>query len=226
MPAHAVADNAAYAYVAWNADGVRVLDLSGGGRPTEVGFYVPADTADDRDAATRRARDGRRARRPQHRRHGRELGPVRTRVPAVGGHRGRPPARHAGPDRIDGLAGNDRIRGFDGADSLIGGPGVDDLTGGAGSDRLLGGDGGDVMGGERGNDRLAGGAGNDRLGAARRTTRSPAGPGATYLAGPGNDVVDAANGVRETLNCGPGRDRAVADRRDVARQCERIVRRR
>ena len=41
-----MADNAAYAYVAWNADGVRVLDLSGGGRPTEVGFYVPADTAD------------------------------------------------------------------------------------------------------------------------------------------------------------------------------------
>ena len=83
------------------------------------------------------------------------------------------------------------------------------------------------MGGERGNDRLAGGAGNDRLEGGPQNDTLAGGPGRnTYLAGPGNDVVDAANGVRETLNCGPGRDRAVADRRDVARQCERIVRRR
>jgi hypothetical protein len=36
----------------------------------------------------------------------------------------------------------------------------------------------------------------------------------------GNDVVNTADGVRDRVNCGPGRDRLVADRIDTAAGCE------
>ena len=42
----------------------------------------------------------------------------------------------------------------------------------------------------------------------------------------GNDVIRAHDGRREVIDCGPGRDRVIADRRDqVARNCERVLRR-
>jgi hypothetical protein len=228
-PGHAVADGNGYAYVAWNADGVRIFDLSNGGRPSEVGFFVPADAADPTATlpavahVTGVAYTGRHlvvtdansglyvlSYRPSLGTPGNDL--LRGTV---------------GPDRISGLAGNDRIRGFDAADTLTGGPGNDDLAGGGGADRILAGDGNDVVGGDRGNDRLEGGTGNDRLDGGPQNDMLVGGLGRnSYLAGPGNDVVEAANGVRETVNCGSGRDRAVADRRDLVRQCERVVRRR
>ena len=59
-----------------------------------------------------------------------------------------------------------------------------------------------------GADLLVGGRGPDRL-----------------LAGAGNDVVRARDGVRDRIACGPGRDLVVADRVDrIARDCE-LVRR-
>ncbi|HEX6713932.1 MAG TPA: thrombospondin type 3 repeat-containing protein [Thermoleophilaceae bacterium] len=103
-------------------------------------------------------------------------------------------------DLLDGLAGNDR---------LVGGAGNDCLKGGAGNDRLDGGAGDDVLDGGRGNDNLKGGPGKNR-----------------YSGGAGNDVVNARNGVTETVACGGGRDVATVDRSDVTRTCEVVKRRR
>ena len=104
----------------------------------------------------------------------------------------------AAGDRISGLAGNDRISGAGGADCLFGGPGADTLLGGSGNDRLDGG---------AGNDTLTGGTGTDAL-----------------SGGTGNDVINAKDGRRESVNCGPGRDRVRADRNDRLVGCERVSR--
>lgn len=102
-------------------------------------------------------------------------------------------------DLIFGLGGDDRIRGLLGSDCLVGDRGNDRLLGGKGSDRLTGG---------AGDDTLVGGDGVNR-----------------YDAGSGNDIVKAANGRRELISCGRGRDRARVDRRDLVRSCEQITRR-
>jgi Ca2+-binding RTX toxin-like protein len=47
----------------------------------------------------------------------------------------------------------------------------------------------------------------------------------TFDAGAGNDVVNSRDGVRETIVCGSGRDKLIADRLDIARGCESISRR-
>ena len=46
----------------------------------------------------------------------------------------------------------------------------------------------------------------------------------TYSGGSGDDIINAFDGKRQTVNCGPGRDRARLDRFDRARGCERIRR--
>lgn len=51
---HAVAEGVR-AQVAWNSDGLRVLDLSNPARPSEVGHYVPPDTADPTGAIPAKA---------------------------------------------------------------------------------------------------------------------------------------------------------------------------
>jgi hypothetical protein len=120
----------------------------------------------------------------------------------------------AGNDCIDGGPGNDRIAGLGGADRLDGAAGDDMLTGAAGADRLAGG---------MGKDKLSGGAGADRL------SDVPQGydevslqPAVNRLAaGAGADRVDTANGRRDQVHCGNGRDRAVADRVDRLESCER-----
>jgi Tol biopolymer transport system component len=40
----------------------------------------------------------------------------------------------------------------------------------------------------------------------------------------GDDVVDVRHGGRDLVDCGPGRDSALADRSDVVQHCERVVR--
>lgn len=40
----------------------------------------------------------------------------------------------------------------------------------------------------------------------------------------GNDLIEARNGFRDTIDCGSGRDRAVVDRADVVRHCEEVSR--
>ena len=86
-----------------------------------------------------------------------------------------------------------------GRDVLRGTPGRDVLRGLGGADRLYGFGGDDVLLGGRGRDRLFGGS--------------------------GSDVLRAADGARDTITCGAGRDRVYADRVDrIARDCE-LVRR-
>jgi TolB protein len=111
-----------------------------------------------------------------------------------------------------GSENNDRIAGTAFGDRILGLGGDDILDGRAGRDCLFGDAGNDELSGEAGDDRLDGGAGNDRL---------SGGPGKnSYYAGPGNDTVNAANGRREKVNCGSGRDKVRADRTDRLRGCE------
>ena len=94
------------------------------------------------------------------------------------------------------------------ADRLVGTNGPDVISGLAGNDRLFG---------RRGNDRLLGGVGNDLL---------DGGPGLDRLfGGPGRDTLQARDGQRDLVDCGPGKDVAVVDRRDVVRGCETVRRR-
>ncbi len=132
----------------------------------------------------------------------------------------------AGADTLRGLAGGDCLYGEQGSDSLSGGSGGDRLFGGAGNDRLDGGAGSDRLSGQAGNDRLTGGPGDDRLdGAAGSDTLSGGAGIDTYSGGSGADRISARDGRRETIACGTGRDRVVADRTDRVRSdCERVSR--
>ena len=92
-------------------------------------------------------------------------------------------------------------------DRLVGGRGADALFGGAGDDRVVGGSGNDLLSGGEGRDRLVGGPGRNR-----------------YVGGFGPDSINAANGVRELVDCGFGRDSVKADPRDRLSGCERVKR--
>lgn len=93
------------------------------------------------------------------------------------------------------LSGN--LLGGKGADRLIGGPTVDGLTGGSGNDLLRSGG---------GDDGLAPGAGRDRA-----------------FGGAGSDIFFAKDRRQDRLNCGPGPDIAIVDRRDSRKRCEGVL---
>ena len=129
----------------------------------------------------------------------------------------------AGSDLISGLGGNDMLygdacggtarlalelaAGGEGNDSVFGGRGDDRLYGTGGKDRLSGGPGNDTLSGGGGSDLLLGNKGHD-----------------TLRGGQGNDTIHAQDGRRDTINCGPGRDRVLADGQDRLRRCELIRR--
>ena len=121
-----------------------------------------------------------------------------------------------GSDLVQGDAGNDSLSGVTGNDLVNGGSGRDRRFGGTGNDRLSGGSDRDLLRGGAGGDRLTGGSGNDSLTGDTGTNR--------YSAGSGNDRIQAANGRRETVNCGPGRDVVRADRSDRLIRCEQARR--
>lgn len=102
--------------------------------------------------------------------------------------------------------------GLEGADTLDGGGSGDSLNGGQGNDTLDGQGGDDALLGDDGDDRLVGGDGNDRLNG---------GAGGDLLdAGAGDDEILAADGVADTIDCGPGGDRVNADATDRLVNCE------
>jgi hypothetical protein len=103
-----------------------------------------------------------------------------------------------------GLGGDDELRGGDGADAIDGGAGADLLDGGFGDDTITGGPGRDRISAD-----LAGG---------------DCGP--LWCKYPfGNDVVQARDGEIDSIACGAGTDRVVADPADtVASDCETIER--
>lgn len=101
---------------------------------------------------------------------------------------------HGGNDQLFGRRGHDILKGFDGDDLLDGGLGNDKLYGGRGKDKLIGG---------KGNDKLVGGPDKDVM-----------------RAGAGSDQINAADGVKEVVDCGSGTDTVTADHNDKLNGCE------
>jgi Ca2+-binding RTX toxin-like protein len=137
-----------------------------------------------------------------------------------------------GSDILEGDAGADDLIGQQDADRLDGGPGNDRLSGGGSADVLLGGPGADILRGQGGNDRLAGGPGPDvLLGGPGNDTidevPSAYAPGTLDSGsnridgGSGRDRIDVANGRRDRVDCGGGRDTVKADRFDRLKHCEK-----
>jgi Ca2+-binding RTX toxin-like protein len=130
----------------------------------------------------------------------------------------------AGPDVICGLLGNDTINGLGGNDTLWGDAcnvRVKSVFGAAaskgGNDTLNGGPGNDSLYGAGGNDKLNGGLGNDKLFGGGGTNK--------YSGGAGNDTINARNGKKETIDCGPGKkDTAIVDKKDRTKGCEKVKR--
>jgi RTX calcium-binding nonapeptide repeat (4 copies) len=141
---------------------------------------------------------------------------------------------YGGPDRLEGSSGRDCLSGGADDDVLDGGGGHDDLTGRSGSDALRGGDGSDQLAGGDGDDVLEGGADRDGLGGGPGDDVLRGGGGTDiligsagrnrYFGGAGADLIGSANGRAEDVDCGGGRDRVRADRRDRLRGCERVER--
>jgi Ca2+-binding RTX toxin-like protein len=112
-------------------------------------------------------------------------------------------------DLLVGLTGNDSLNGFAFPDIIWGNEDDDDLYGNSGPDFLLGGPGHDELLGEGGDDRLWGGTGLDHL-----------------AGGENHDQLFSVAKDREVdvVDCGPGRDRAIARPNDVVLNCERVIR--
>ncbi len=110
----------------------------------------------------------------------------------------------AEPGVLIGAGGDDELRGGDGADAIDGGPGADLLDGGFGDDAIIGGPGRDTVSAD-----LAGG---------------DCGP--LWCKYPfGNDTVDVRDGEADSVSCGVGTDRVLADAQDtVAPDCEHVQR--
>jgi hypothetical protein len=84
-------------------------------------------------------------------------------------------------------------------------------------DRLIGTPGRDILYGYGGNDTIEGLAGDDLI---------SGGPGADVLrGGAGNDRIASADGTRDTVACGRGRDIVTADLSDSLNGCEVVSRR-
>ena len=119
---------------------------------------------------------------------------------------GQPGARI--PDGVfsKGGRGNDFLRAPRSGAILQGGPGNDEIAGAGGYDMIEGGPGNDRVTGGGDADEITGGPGKDRL-----------------FGGDGGDLIKSRDSARDTVRCGPGRDRVRADRRDRVRGCERIT---
>jgi Ca2+-binding RTX toxin-like protein len=88
-------------------------------------------------------------------------------------------------------------------DYKAGGGHDDTISGLGGNDTLTGGAGDDMIKGGAGNDIVTGGSGADKL-----------------YGGDGSDTIYAADGERDTVDCGAGKDRVVADGFDKTVNCE------
>ena len=96
-----------------------------------------------------------------------------------------------------------KIVGSKKSDYLAGKGGNDTILGKAGNDTMLGNGGDDVLRGGTGADVITGGNGADR-----------------FFGEAGSDTIQAADGERDVIDCGPGTDRAFVDSFDVAKNCE------
>jgi hypothetical protein len=134
---------------------------------------------------------------------------------------------------VFGGPGDDDVRGFGDGTLIVGGPGDDEhlasfgdqiIQGGSGNDfihtgigndRAEGGPGSDSVSGSHGDDELSGGPGNDGIGG---------GYGSDGIeAGAGDDEVWSFDPHRDTVDCGPGRDRAFVSPNDRVTRCETVT---
>jgi Ca2+-binding RTX toxin-like protein len=107
-----------------------------------------------------------------------------------------------GPSTVFAGGGNDRVTGEDHEETIDGGAGDDVLEGGRRSDTIVG------------------GPGRDRILGDESDTGCTWAP--EYCLVFGNDTIDARDGERDDINCGPGTDRLVADPIDVHAGCETV----
>jgi Ca2+-binding RTX toxin-like protein len=125
-------------------------------------------------------------------------------------------------DSMNGTAAYDNMKGKGGYDQLYGRGDGDDLNGDYGNDTLNGAGGNDYFGDRVGTNTLNGGAGSDTF-FADYASRSPYNEISKISGDDGNDYVYAADGARDTINCGPGRDWVDANNNDiVADNCEDV----
>jgi Ca2+-binding RTX toxin-like protein len=112
-------------------------------------------------------------------------------------------------DRVYGFGGDDTISGLGANDVLYG----DDQTDPAldGADRIFGGSGNDTLTGFGGADLLVGGRGNDIITAQEHTERGHPPGTDTIRGGRGNDTISAADGFKDVIECGPGKDYVLYD---------------
>lgn len=124
----------------------------------------------------------------------------------------------ADDDFIFGLSGDDTINGGDGNDQVFGQLGLDTVDGGTGDDRIFGNEdddelsapsGANVFNGGPGNDTITGGAGDDQIFGDGNLAQAgndtiTGGDGTDLLIGfAGDDSINAADGVQDTVNGGP-----------------------
>jgi Ca2+-binding RTX toxin-like protein len=156
-----------------------------------------------------------------------------------------------GNDTLMGGAGDDTLDGGPGADVMFGGPGNDTVTyasrrnavfasidnrandGELGErdnimndvENLIGGWGNDVLVGSKFNNKIWGGPGNDTIKGGGGDDTLVGGPGRDQLfGGPGNDRFYAADGQRDLIVGGPGRNIAEVDADDEVREVQKIIR--
>lgn len=119
------------------------------------------------------------------------------------------PGQTGGDDTADGGEGNDQIDLGPGRDHAEGGGGIDLIFGGPEDDELNGGPGDDGIAGEGGSDVLNGGPGFDEILAG-------------HLFEPRFEAVQPVDTWRDTIDCGPNFDVAVANRWDSLTGCEEV----
>lgn len=139
------------------------------------------------------------------------------------GREARPVIGTPGDDRLRGGRGVDLIRGRGGDDRIRGGYSGDCLYGGAGDDVLFGQWAGDLIDGGPGDDVIWGGEPEYTTNRHRGRDTIIGGPGRDSIhAGSADDVVRAADGERDHVDCASGDDTAYVDRQDVVVGCEHV----
>jgi Ca2+-binding RTX toxin-like protein len=118
----------------------------------------------------------------------------------------------AGRDIAAGGEGDDVFKMGGGDDVAAGGPGADRIYADQGTDLLAGEDDGDQLVGGEGSDRLLGGPGDDRLIAGVVANGLPPNP---------FHAQGQVESWRDSVGCGTGSDRALANPWDVLIGCER-----
>jgi Ca2+-binding RTX toxin-like protein len=118
-------------------------------------------------------------------------------------------------ENVTGWRGRDVIRGNNASNLFDGKAGSDSLYGRGGDDHLIG---------DLGADALIGGAGNDTIGGAGNDTVTVVdtvyGDNPEVPAETGNDTIDVKDGLKDTVDCGPGTDTVFFDEGDFVTNCE------